>query len=113
VEGKGRQGWEGKFRGQGGREGKGVGKRGGEGKFRGGGRPPKFFFPRTMPAIKHGNCADTTSTPFSLCDEADQRLFAIIAINNTHSLHTLQKYRKTTLCIPAVTVLNFYVKKYT
>jgi len=43
VEGKGRQGWEGKFRGQGGREGKGVGKRGGEGKFRGGAGPPNFF----------------------------------------------------------------------
>ena len=37
-EGKGAQGWEGKFRDSGG-EGKGVGKRGGEGKFRGA-RPP-------------------------------------------------------------------------
>ena len=39
------QGWEGTFRGTGGREGKGVGKRGGggKGKFRGA-RPPKSFF---------------------------------------------------------------------
>ena len=34
---------EGKFRGQGGREGKGVRKREGEGKFRGA-RPPQMFF---------------------------------------------------------------------
>jgi len=46
------QGWEGKFRGTGGREGKGVGKREGEGKFRGA-RPPKSFFiePRLVTTI--------------------------------------------------------------
>ena len=43
-----RDGREGKFRGRGGRERKGLGKRGGEGKFRGA-SPPPMFFPRTAP----------------------------------------------------------------
>ena len=43
-EGKGREhGWEGNFRGPGGREGKEVGKRGGEGKNLGGQAPNVFF----------------------------------------------------------------------
>jgi len=45
--GEGRQGWEGKFRGPGGREGKGVGKRERENL---GGPGPQIFFSRTAPA---------------------------------------------------------------
>ena len=40
-------------------------------------------------AIRHGFCSHTTPTLSSLSDQADQHLFAAIATNDIHPLHTL------------------------
>ena len=40
-------------------------------------------------AVKHGYCADTTTTLSSFCDKADLALFDNIITSSTHPLHIL------------------------
>ena len=40
-------------------------------------------------AVRHGYCADTTSTLSLLCDKANQALFDNIITSSTHPLHIL------------------------
>ena len=63
-------------------------------------------------AVRHGYCTHTTPTLSSLGDKADKTLFDSIITNSTHPLHILlpPKLQKTTLPVPAATVMNFHVK---
>ena len=54
-------------------------------------------------AVKHGYCADSTASLSSLCDKADQTLFANIITNSTHrpSPHLTSIQSTETLLYPS------------